>query len=96
MGAGVPAGVPSESGRLVGAGDRSRHTESECVLTHGHTHRDPVTGTGTPVLTQAAQLYTRTHVDVHTHSLPLQLQVSLPQGGALPSSAVTPEALPET
>lgn len=94
MGAGVPAGVPSESGRLVGAGDRSRHTESECVLTHGHTHRDPVTGT--PVLTQAAQLYTRTHVDVHTHSLPLQLQVSLPQGGALPSSAVTPEALPET
>ena len=40
--------------------------------------------------------HARTHVHTHTHSLPLWLQVSLPQGGPLPSSAVTQEALPET
>ena len=96
MGAGVPVGVPSESGRLVGAGERSRHTESRGPCRRACSRMVTLTGTGTPVLTQAVQLCTRTHVHTHTHSLPLWLQVSLPQGGPLPSSAVTQEALPET
>ena len=96
MGAGVPVGVPSESGRLVGAGDRSRHTKSRGPCRRACSRMVTLTDTGTPVLTQAVQLCTRTHVHTHTHSLPLWLQVSLPQGGPLPSSAVTQEALPET